>query len=304
VNIAFGQSLTYKQTAAGIEISDNKIPVLFYQVRPKNVSCKYERAGYIHPLYDLQGNILTEDAPEDHPYHRGVFWAWHQVIVNDKNVADGWISENIRFETMDAKVAKLKNIMVITSRLKWEINSGEKALSIINETSQISIYPHTANYRVIDINIKLTPVRDKVKLGGSADEKGYGGFCLRLKLPSDIKFVSADDIIEPKETAVTAGPWIDFVGSFSDGSGDSGIALMAYTTKNESHPWILRKSKSMQNVPFPGRTPLEIPKDGLSLNYRVVIHDNHLPAAEIAKLYDEYVNNVTRDDKTKKTNKN
>ena len=82
-------SLQTVRSNDGVEILENGKKVLFYQVRPKSV-----RAGFIHPLYDLNEKILTDDAPEDHPYHRGIFWAWHQIILNDKNIADGWVGEH------------------------------------------------------------------------------------------------------------------------------------------------------------------------------------------------------------------
>src|SRR4026209_413775 len=84
------QHFTTTRSAEGIEIRENHKKVLFYQVRPKSVDGKYERAGFIHPLYSFNEKSLTEDMPEDHPYHRGIFWAWHQIIWNNKPIADGW----------------------------------------------------------------------------------------------------------------------------------------------------------------------------------------------------------------------
>jgi hypothetical protein len=38
------------------------------------------RSDYIHPLYGLNGEMLTNDWPDaDHPHHRGIFWAWLEV---------------------------------------------------------------------------------------------------------------------------------------------------------------------------------------------------------------------------------
>jgi hypothetical protein len=47
--------------------------VLFYQEQPKSVDGKYERAGYVHPLYSLNEKVLTDDSPADHPFHREFF---------------------------------------------------------------------------------------------------------------------------------------------------------------------------------------------------------------------------------------
>src|SRR5688572_19310265 len=32
-----------------------------------------ERSSYVHPIYGLDGEILTDDFPKDHVYHRGLY---------------------------------------------------------------------------------------------------------------------------------------------------------------------------------------------------------------------------------------
>lgn len=277
------QNFSYKKSGEGIEISENNKPVLFFQTKPKTVSGKYERAGYIHPLYDLQGNVLTEDSPEDHPYHRGIFWAWHQIVVNGKNVADGWMSEHVSFVPGKMQVTKSPTNTILTSQLTWKVTDSVKpAVDIVSENSRINIYRAKEHYRVMDFDIFLKPLVNDLKLGGSDDPKGYGGFCLRLKLPDNMQFISGDSAVTPQETAVMADPWMDFR------TDNGGVAVFGYTNDDAGHPWILRKSKSMQNVPYPGRTPVAIPYEGLKLKYRVVIHDGELSSADIEKLYREY----------------
>src|SRR5207249_3740529 len=47
--IGYGQHFTTIRSGEGIELLENNKKVLFYQVRPKSVGGKYERAGFIHP---------------------------------------------------------------------------------------------------------------------------------------------------------------------------------------------------------------------------------------------------------------
>ena len=283
INKISAQSFSYKKTTEGIEINENNKPVLFLQTKPKSVNGKYERSGYVHPLYDLKGNVLTEDMPEDHPYHRGIFWAWHQVLVDGKNVADGWISENIAFVPGKTQITKSDRNIIVSFQTTWQVQDSSKGeMNVINELSRINIFRATEKYRIIDFTILLKPLLKNVMLGGSDDKKGYGGFCLRLKLPETIQFVSGDKIIEPKEEAVMAGPWMDFR---LDGAA---IAVLGYADSSERQPWILRKSKSMQNVPYPGRTPVAVPDDGLKLDYRIVVHDGSLRRKEINELFTKH----------------
>lgn len=285
----YGQHFTTIRSDEGIEISENGKKVLFYQQRPKSSAGKYERAGYVHPLYSLNEKILTEDFPEDHPYHRGIFWAWHQIVLNDKKNADGWICENISWKPGKLKVKARKEKVILKSEMIWNANPEQNnPTSIIKENTKITVHKSTGQYRAIDFDIQLFALVDSLKIGGSDDAKGYGGFCLRLKLPNDISFVSNNTAITPMETAVTAGPWMDFTGSF-DGAlmPKAGVAVFCNQPAGDQQPWILRKGKSMQNIPYPGRTPKTLSKKGWRLKYRIIIHNGDMSNDDLEKLYQQ-----------------
>src|SRR3989440_6262851 len=285
------QHFTTTKSDQGIEILENGQKVLFYQVHPKSVNGKYERAGYVHPLYDLNGKILTDDMPPDHPYHRGIFWAWHQIILNDQSLGDGWVGENISWKPVKVKIKNRKESLVLESEMLWSAKKDSShVMPIIREKTEITVFKATPKYRVLDFYIQLFALRDQLKIGGSDDEKGYGGFCLRLKLPKDLSFVSDNKEIIPEETAVLAGPWMDFTGSFAGESfPKSGVVAFGYPpASGTQHPWILRKVTSMQNIPYPGRTPVVLSKKGLKLKYRIIVHNAGLSNAEIEELYKQY----------------
>ncbi len=124
--IVLGQHFTTIRSDQGIEILEDHKKVLFYQVQPKSVDGKYERAGFIHPLYSLNEKSLTEDMPPDHPYHRGIFWAWHQILWNNKQIADGWISENISWQPLNVALYKKKKSITLHSKML-----GNRYLTVI-----------------------------------------------------------------------------------------------------------------------------------------------------------------------------
>jgi hypothetical protein len=290
--IVHGQHFTTIKSDEGIEIFENHKKVLFYQVRPKSVDGKYERAGFIHPLYSFKESILTENGPKDHPYHRGIFWAWHQIAWNDKQIADGWISENISWQPLNVAVYKKKKSVTLHSEMLWKsLLEHNASVPIVRENTKIRVYQTTSQVRVIDFDIQLFALKDSLKIGGSDDEKGYGGFCLRLKLPEDISFLSQDSAVKPRETAVSAGPWMDFIGSF-EGKDSSQIGIAVFSHPSNPGPsghWILRKLESMQNIVYPGRTPVALSKNGLRLRYRLVIHDTNIERSDLENLYQEYI---------------
>ena len=53
-------------------ITDEKVPAK---------DARRSRACYIHPLWGLNGEVLTDDFPKDHYHHHGVFWAWPHVEI-------------------------------------------------------------------------------------------------------------------------------------------------------------------------------------------------------------------------------
>ena len=129
-----------------------------------------------------------------------------------------------------------------------------------------------------------------VEIGGSDDEKGYGGLCARLKLPNDLTFTSSTGNIIPQTFQVKAGPWMDFSASFGGDEETTGLAILCHPkTPNYPAPWILRSKTSMQNIVFPGRERIKIPMDEpLVLYYRLIIHDGNANKIDLRKLQSEY----------------
>lgn len=277
-------------TGQGIEITEGYSGVFFYQVKPKSLEGKYERSNYIHPLYSLDGTVITEDFPEDHPHHHGVYSGWHQILINDKPIADGWIGENLSWEVVVAKVTYDKGSISLKSEVLWNYLADiGKPEPIVKENLTVIVHNSNAKLRIIDYEITLSALKDGLSIGGSDDEKGYGGFSVRLKLPADIRFMARGGEVKPQVVSVEAGPWMNFAGSFDgQGVGERGVVVFNHPSNPGSpHPWILRREKSMQNAAYPGRMPVVLEKTGLTLRYRVVIH-NGLDEMEIEKLYGAY----------------
>src|SRR5690242_10439063 len=62
-----------------------------------NTPADRARSSYVHPIYGLDGEVLTDDFPKDHYHHRGLFWSWPHVKVGDQEV-DLWMLKGIRHE--------------------------------------------------------------------------------------------------------------------------------------------------------------------------------------------------------------
>ncbi len=269
-------SFSFKENEQGIGLFEHGHAVFFYQREPKSSDGKYICNNYLHPLYTIDGDTLTEEFPADHPYHRGVFWAWHQVFIDNQSIGDSWIMQNITQDVVGLKTNVQPETAQLELDVNWKSSVWQNGEAFVRERTNIIVHSlQDDSVRTIDFEISLTALVAGVSIGGSDNEKGYGGFCARIKCPDDLVFTSANGPVIPKDNQVEAGPWMDFSGSFGPKRKKSGLTLICLPgTPNYPAPWILRKSESMQNIVFPGRQRVEVPLGKpIVLKYRLLVHD-------------------------------
>ncbi len=278
----------------GILVKEGNQKVLFYQQAPKSHNGAYTRSNYIHPLYGFDGTVLTEDFPEDHLHQRGIFWAWHQVILDGQNMGDMWTTEDFAwdFASVDTKYEEQK--LILQPVVYWKSpnlkdEDGNK-IPFAKEKNTITIHPAKNGMRTIDFTIRIHALKDNLYIGGSDNEKGYGGFSARIKLPEDIQFTAEYGPVKPKTTAVPASPWMDFSGSFTKNEDPEGILIIAHSSNPDFPPgWIIRDKGSMQNPVYPGRKPVHVSQSKpLILRYSMIIHQNSLNERTIEQLVSNY----------------
>ena len=83
-----------------IGLWDGERPVLVYNygvVTDESVpktDARGSRGCYIHPVYGLDGEVITDDFPKDHYHHHGIFWSWPHVEIGGREY-DLWVYKNI-----------------------------------------------------------------------------------------------------------------------------------------------------------------------------------------------------------------
>jgi hypothetical protein len=262
-----------------IEVREDGRPVLAYQFGSRELSQpkSFRRAHYVHPLYGLDGEILTEDFPLDHRHHRGIFWSWHQVTVGGRPAGDAWLCRDFTWESDPPQAIVSDNTVQIRAAAIWRspaiVGEDGKPIAIASDRVSVVIHPLSKKQRIIDFQVALQALVPEVRIGGSDDEKGYGGFSTRLRMPDDLQFESVSGLIEPTKLAVSAGRWMLFR------SDEFSYAILAHKQNpGESDRWILRRKRSMQNSVFPGRRRVPLSQDTATvLRYRLVIFDGQPP---------------------------
>ncbi len=275
------------KTDEGYQFLEGSSPVLFYRTAPKaTAEGSYSRTNYCHPVYALDGRILTEDFPRDHLHHRGIFWAWHQVYVGNTPMGDMWACEDFTWDIRTVRILPPRaESAALQAEVYWKSSRWKDGLEpFAKETVTIRLHPVQDDARRIDFDLEILALEEGFRIGGSNDVKGYGGFSTRIVLPADIRMSDPNGPVAPQNTAVPAGDWMNFSGTF--GATASEFAILVHP----SHPgrprqWILRSAGSAQNVAYPGRIPIPISTTKpLTLRYRLVLHKG----ADLNQLFERY----------------
>lgn len=263
--------------------SDDRV-VLFYQQTPVTEH-GHTRAGYVHPLIGLDGEVLTEVFPRDHRHHQGVFWAWHQLWVGDRKIGDPWVTKDHLVVVKKAEIAdEGADFATLDIHAAWTstaLDDSGESKDIVNERTRIRVHRAVGDVQYVDFTIRLTPLVPDVKVGGSEDEKGYSGFTVRVKPPADMVIRDASGILE-NDAIQSTSPWAGVSGSFGERK-TSGIAILSHPSLTQFPPrWVLRHY-GMQNVAYPGREPIALSADQpLVIRHRLVLHLGDTQTARIA----------------------
>lgn len=278
----------------GIEVTDGGRPVLRYQIAETDLRGRFPRSNYIHPLYDLDGAVLTEDFPADHPWHRGVFWTWHQVLIGEERIGDPWICEDFQWEVADMEsFAEQDGSHRLSVTHRWKSPQRRSAgvmVPFAEETVGLRFYPSSDEQRIIDFDIRLHALTEGLRIGGSENAKGYGGFSLRIKNPPDLFFRGRRGAVWAERTPVYAGRWLEITRE-AEGAPNRILVMTHKDHPGSDIPWILRSNRAMQNVVYPGRHAVSVssdPEAPLSLRYRLIIHRDEISADEIEAWQAEY----------------
>lgn len=292
-------AFTLEEKDGAVHVLEDGQPVLVYHQDmvepPKKVDSHYRRSGYIHPLYGLDGEEMTQDFPFDHRHHRGLFWAWPDSSYGGRDL-NIWLLSDVR-SVHDAWIEKAAGERaVLAARNHWVYDDAPDA-PIIEESVRMEIMPAQKDARAMDFTITLKNVGDETVIirGAKADNKGYGGFCFRPDARrKPMEFTSAqgtheDDLLE------LASPWAD-VSFPTQRKGDkrSGVAIFQHPG-NPGYPhdgWIFRHYGFL-GASWPHTTPHPLPPgDAFTLRYRVLVHRGSALSAEVPAAFTAWTESV------------
>jgi hypothetical protein len=243
------------------------------------------RSSYVHPIYGLDGEVLTDDFPADHYHHHGLFWGWPHVTVGGRDY-DLWKMRGIRIEFQrwlgrDA-TAQLAKLGVENA---WFVRDKR----VMKEEAWFEVHPCSGQGRNLDVTLKWTPTDEPITLGG-AEGKSYGGLSLRFA-PRSGTVITVPEGRASEDLLITKLPWADLSGELSASGSNSvsGAALFVHASHPGFPPEWMTRDYGLLAIGWPGVKPETLPPGkSVTCRYRVWIHRGAPDTDQIKKVYDAY----------------
>lgn len=237
------------------------------------------RSDYIHPLYGLEGEMLTRDWPEGgHPHHRAIFWAWPEVEYGSEQ-GDIYALQRVFARptgTIDYIGGPVFAQIVANNIWMWENTEP-----IVREQAIIRVYRATSSARIIDLTIKLVAIKDSITIA-TRNTDSYGGLNLRMMTPisQEISYFTDEAGAKPRRA------WSDFNGIFKGNKATSGLMVLQHQN-NPDYPgdWVEYPDLAWVQPTFPAsgsRYPLSTEKS-LILRFRLIVHAGGKPEINISE---------------------
>jgi hypothetical protein len=245
----------------------------------------------MHPVYDLDGAVLTDDFPRDHFHHRGMSWAWPRVEAAGRRY-DQWAVGDVKHRFGKVLTRSAGPVCAVL-RIANHWVAGERVL--VDETVEFCFWSAGAQGRAIDIFLTLQAAEGPVSMGGALEEnKGYGGFNVRFA-PRDETVVTGPNGRQPSVVNRVRMPWGDLSGRFVKGSDRvSGLAIFDGPGNPGFPSEFSCRSYGFLNPAWPGVGSSEIkPQSPLRLRYRVWIHRGDASAGKVVLAHQAFTDPPT-----------
>jgi len=282
-------------------LTENGKAVLVYNYAPVHqpgAAEHHNRGAYIHPVFGLNGEVLTQDFPSDHLHHRGFYWAWPQCSVGDRRM-DVWHTRDARIvhEEWLKREAGLDSAEIGVQNV-WIFDDAPDTPHV-RDTVNFVVHPEDNGTRTLDFTLHFENISTETVRFLGAEDKGYGGFNLRPDAKrKPMRFTTINGPTTEDHLSYDT-PWVDVsFEKIADGEeapepSDQRIGFAVFQHPSNPgfpHPgWIMRHY-SFLGASWPHEQTHEMaPGDTFTLRYRVFIHDGDAEQAGVADAFAAYV---------------
>lgn len=275
-----------------LHVLEGNRPVIDYNfgvMSKEGVPEDRNRSNYFHPVYGLEGEVISDDFPADHYHHRGLYWSWPRVIIGEDDY-DLWHLMGIKphFEAWHYQEAG-PVCASLGFQAGWYTSHNNK--KVIEEQVEVIIYKSSDIGQAIDFRVEYHAVDKPVTLSKKlSDDKGYGGFLFRpAPRARNNTFLASSTGVEQRDSDLKEFPWADFSATWNGSNVTSGLSIFSNPSNPKFPPgWILRHYGYL-GVSWPGLGVHTInPGKPLVLTHRVWIHKGKAEQGKSATAYNVY----------------
>lgn len=272
-----------------LKLCEGERPVLVYnfgEVKHPKLRAAPARSSYVHPLYGLGGEVLTDDFPADHLHHHGLFWGWPHVRIGQREY-DLWKMRGIRIVFL-----RWLGQSALVDRAKLGVENGWYVgdRQVMKEEVWLEVQLTKPAGRNIDLKLSWTPLSEPITLGG-AEGKSYGGLTLRFAPRTGTVITVARGRVS-EDLLMTRLAWADLSATFpsNEGRATLGAALFVDPRHPDYPPEWMTREYGLLAIGWPGarQRTLAVGKT-VTCRYRLWIHRGAPETDEIQQAYDQYV---------------
>ncbi len=238
---------------------------------------------YVYPVRTVQGHVVTQAGPADHPHHLSI-WLGH-ASVNGLNF---WAPETLgmhpapRILVRDTRTDISAGGVAFDQRIEWVDGAGGLML---HERRRVGVRLW-AGQVAVDVTTTLSAADAPVELGQEKD----AGLALRVADQIDVldggEIRSATGARNEAATFDTQADWMDYSGPVTH-EHVAGVAVFPYPDVAET-PWFTRDYGPIYVGPWRHRGMTLAPGESFTLGARFVAHDGGPDDVDINGLFQRF----------------
>jgi len=260
------------ESGRGLSLLLDGVPLWIVHYAPE------ENWPYVHPLRLPGGPVMTGLSPEDHPWHRALWFSWKFINGTnyweyrdrqDPNPAPAGRTEAVGPAVVNTTDRGASMSLEVVYRLGTEV--------VLREKRRIAVEtPRPDGSYAFDWEMTFTPASGDVELG---KDTGYAGLFFRAtadwKEPRYLNGAGQTGM----EVHQAPASWIDLSGIVDRAFGPLGVAIFDHPDNPRyPEPWWRDRSKDDDGIAYIGTAllypgPLAVKAgSSLTLKYRVYAH--------------------------------
>ncbi len=245
---------------------------------------------FIHPLRTPSGQVLTCNAPDDHPWHHGL---WFTIkFLNGENFWEEYDAYGVlRHTGPPIPMASAPGTCVIAGELEW-IRPDRKTV-VLSEMRRLHYQRLSDDAYSLCFSTTLSPTVDvEFDRTPFTTWGGYGGLAFRGRPDWHDTRLLLDDGGPRERVLGDRSRWLALDGLVGPGDAPAGIVLVS-SNGNPGHPesWYASTRadtygdegwSNFVNAAFLWDGPIRVgAHDAFRLEYHVIVHDHHWDTEQI-----------------------